>query len=198
LEGAHPLDMLEEALAACKSPSRMRRFAAEVCRALGREDAAEKLLRVAEGTAQDRELDRLRGSSQPGRAVGYSYRPYRINRRDQILGVVLAAAAESEYEAAWGAAVAAMPLLQRELIPLVQCQFPNPLRSPVFDASFRTTTAVSLARLIDESQDFSTMPILADALQDAGCDGPDILAHCLGPGPHTRGCWVAHLLLGKE
>ena len=40
--------------------------------------------------------------------------------------------------------------------------------------------------------------ILADALQEAGCDNPDVLAHCRGPGPHVRGCWVVDLVLGKE
>ena len=41
------------------------------------------------------------------------------------------------------------------------------------------------------------MPILADALQDAGYDNEDILGHCRGPGPHARGCWVVDLVLGK-
>ncbi|MBP3960507.1 hypothetical protein J8F10_35225 [Gemmata sp. G18] len=41
-------------------------------------------------------------------------------------------------------------------------------------------------------------PILADALQDAGCDSADVLEHVRGPGPHVRGCWVVDLVLGKE
>jgi hypothetical protein len=50
-----------------------------------------------------------------------------------------------------------------------------------------------------ESRDFSPMPILADALQDAGCENPDILGHCRDPnGVHDRGCWVVDLVLGKE
>ena len=48
-----------------------------------------------------------------------------------------------------------------------------------------------------ESRDFSILPILADALQDAGCEHADILDHCRGPGPHVHGCWVVDLLLGK-
>ncbi len=50
-----------------------------------------------------------------------------------------------------------------------------------------------------ESRDFSTIrPLLADALQDAGCDNEDIPDHCRNPGPHVRGCWVVELVLGKE
>ena len=44
----------------------------------------------------------------------------------------------------------------------------------------------------------SRMPILADALQDAGCDNEDILSHCRSEGPHVRGCWVVDLILGKS
>ena len=49
-----------------------------------------------------------------------------------------------------------------------------------------------------EAREFGAMPILADALQDAGCDSDDILDHCRGDGPHVRGCWVVDLVLGKE
>jgi hypothetical protein len=41
------------------------------------------------------------------------------------------------------------------------------------------------------------MPILADALEDAGCANPDLLDHCRTPGVHVRGCWVLDLILGK-
>jgi hypothetical protein len=64
-------------------------------------------------------------------------------------------------------------------------------------ATWRTSTAVALARQMYDSRDFSAMPILADALQDAGCDNADILDHCRGPGPHVRGCWVVDLILEK-
>jgi hypothetical protein len=76
--------------------------------------------------------------------------------------------------------------------------FGSPSRPVAFPPSWRTDTAVSLAARMYESRDFSAMPILADALQDAGCDSDDILNHCHGSGPHVRGCWVMDAVLGKE
>ena len=76
--------------------------------------------------------------------------------------------------------------------------FGNPFRPASFSPAWRTSTALTLARQMYESRDFSLMPILADALQDAGCEAEDILAHCRGEGPHVRGCWVVDLVLGKE
>jgi hypothetical protein len=67
-----------------------------------------------------------------------------------------------------------------------------------FSPEWRTDTAVALARQMYDSRDFGAMPILADALQDAGCDNEGILTHCRGEGPHVRGCWVVDLVLGKE
>jgi hypothetical protein len=76
--------------------------------------------------------------------------------------------------------------------------FGNPFRPVPFSPSWRTDTAVSLARQMYPAREFSAMPILADALQDAGCDNDDVLNHCRGPGPHVRGCWVVDSVLGKE
>jgi hypothetical protein len=74
----------------------------------------------------------------------------------------------------------------------------NPFRPVAFSPPWRTDTAVSLARQMYEAREFSAMPILADALQDAGCDSAEILDHCRGPGPHVRGCWCVDLVLGKS
>jgi hypothetical protein len=77
--------------------------------------------------------------------------------------------------------------------------FGNPYRLITFSPSWRTDTAVSLARQMYDSRDFSASPILADALQDAGCDDIDILNHCREAGvTHVRGCWVVDHLLAKE
>ncbi len=76
--------------------------------------------------------------------------------------------------------------------------FGNPFRPVAFSPEWRTSTTVLLAQQMYESRDFGAMPILADALQDAGCDNDDVLTHCRGTGPHVRGCWVVDHVLGKE
>jgi hypothetical protein len=81
---------------------------------------------------------------------------------------------------------------------LVRDIFGNPFRPVAFAPEWRTDTALTLARQMYESRDFSAMPILADALQDAGCNEPAILDHCRDTAlMHVRGCWVTDLVLGK-
>lgn len=76
--------------------------------------------------------------------------------------------------------------------------FGNPLRSPQLDPSWLTPTVVALAQLAYKERSFGRLPILADALEEAGCADDDILSHCREDGPHARGCWVLDLLLGKR
>jgi hypothetical protein len=57
---------------------------------------------------------------------------------------------------------------------------------------------VKLARGIYDDRAFDRLPILADALEEAGCTDQAILDHLRGPGPHTRGCWAVDLLLSRE
>jgi hypothetical protein len=75
--------------------------------------------------------------------------------------------------------------------------FGNPFRPVAADRSWLTSGVVGLARGIYQDRAFDRLPILADALQEAGCAHADILAHCRGPGQHARGCWVVDALLGK-
>jgi anti-anti-sigma regulatory factor len=70
-----------------------------------------------------------------------------------------------------------------------------------FNASWLTwndSTVVKLAESIYQDRAFDRLPILADALEKAGCTNADILDHCRQSGQHVRGCWVVDLLLGKE
>jgi hypothetical protein len=87
---------------------------------------------------------------------------------------------------------------RRVLYPVFR-EVAGPDAPVAFSPSWRTDTAVLLARQMYESRDFSAMPILADALQDAGCDNDTILSHCRDTNQvHVRGCWVVDLVLGKS
>jgi hypothetical protein len=81
---------------------------------------------------------------------------------------------------------------------LVRDVFGNPFRPRAFDPAWRTAAAVELARSAYDRRDFGLLPILADALQEAGCEDAGVLAHCRAGGPHVRGCWVVDGVLGKE
>lgn len=91
----------------------------------------------------------------------------------------------------------------RPAFSLGQCRvirevFGNPFRPVAFSPDWRTDTAASLARQMYDAREFSAMPILADALQDAGCDNDAILNHCRDTSlTHVRGCWVIDFVLGK-
>ena len=72
-------------------------------------------------------------------------------------------------------------------------------RTAALAPEWRTETVIALSAQMFESRDFSAMPILADALQDAGYENDEILNHCREAcGIHVRGCWVVDLVLGKE
>jgi hypothetical protein len=83
--------------------------------------------------------------------------------------------------------------------------FGNPFRPFALDSSWRTPVVLALAQA---AYDHRTLPagtleperlaVLADALEESGCDNADILNHLRGPGPHFRGCHVIDLLLAKE
>lgn len=74
----------------------------------------------------------------------------------------------------------------------------NPFRTPTVDPHWLVWsdgTIAKMARSIREERAFDRLPILADALEDAGCTDRDILDHCRGPNQHVPGCWVLELLL---
>lgn len=76
--------------------------------------------------------------------------------------------------------------------------FGNPFRPVIFNPTWRTHTVSTLAYAIYDEKEFGRLPILADALQDAGCDNERILSHCRREGFHVRGCWVVDLALNKS
>jgi hypothetical protein len=125
-----------------------------------------------------------------------------------------ARASGASHETAWGAgeeacfgpAVAAeedaRAAADAEVCRLLREFFGNPLRpAPAIDPAWLSWDhglVARLARAIYDGHRFGELPVLADALEEAGCADEALLAHLRGPGPHARGCWALDLLLGKS
>ena len=96
---------------------------------------------------------------------------------------------------AWNKAFAAARAVQAGYVRDI---FLPPGYGPWLDPDWATSTVVALARQMDDTGDFSAVPILADALQDAGCDDEAVLQCCQVSGnAHVRGNWVVDLVLGR-
>jgi hypothetical protein len=84
---------------------------------------------------------------------------------------------------------------------LLRCVFGNPFRPLTFNpywASAHDGAVLRLARLLYEGRRWADLPVLGDALEDAGCQDEGALGHCRGGGEHARGCWVVDLVLGRS
>ena len=87
---------------------------------------------------------------------------------------------------------------RRAFVRTLHGLFGNPFGPVTFDPRWKTADVVELARAIHDEQAFERLPVLADALMDAGCDEPAVIAHCREPGAHYRGCWVIDAVLDLE
>src|SRR5262249_16188201 len=97
--------------------------------------------------------------------------------------------------------VAAVRSAEKELVPLLRDIVGNPFRPVTVDPAWLAWhggTVVKLAHAIYDERAFERLPVLADALEEAGCTNADILNHCRQPGEHVRGCWVVDAILGKK
>jgi hypothetical protein len=84
------------------------------------------------------------------------------------------------------------------MVTLLHETIGNPFRPVTLNPIWISPIVLALATGIDKEGTFDRMPILADALQDSGCDNHEILNHCRQPSEHVRGCWALDLLLGKS
>jgi len=201
------LDLLRETGRACDR--KVRLFAVAFCRRdwnLLVDAASRKAVEAAELFADGRitDTERERAARTAGNAAS------QIGGRD-VPDVAKFAATAAWYTAAYGAWAAARTTCDADAMdwysanqiipphpPLLRDIFGNPFRQVTFEPDWRTSTVHSLASTIYAERAFDRLPVLADALQDAGCEHADILDHCRGPGPHVRGCWVVDLVLGKS
>jgi hypothetical protein len=88
---------------------------------------------------------------------------------------------------------------------LLRCIFGSPGRPVTLNPAWLTPTVSALALTVYQKRSLPSghlgkdrLAILADALEDAGCQDPQILEHCRGKGPHVRGCWCVDLLTGRS
>jgi hypothetical protein len=101
-------------------------------------------------------------------------------------------------EAAWEAARAAERARQADLLRDLAGNPFRPARLPPPVLLWNDGTVRRLARSAYDGRAFDRLPILADALEEAGCDNGDILSHFRRCGDHARGCWALDLLLGRH
>jgi hypothetical protein len=101
-----------------------------------------------------------------------------------------------KWHAKWTAAFVAERAKQAEFVRDI---FPPPGYTLALRTEWLTDTVVAIAKQMDATGDFGAVPILADALQDAGCDDEIALARCrAASGVHCRGNWVVDSVLGRN
>jgi hypothetical protein len=159
--------------------------------------------RFADGLATPEELAAARGPNYSGiradNSGSFAADPSRRFRRSVRFAL---------FHAAWSAG---WPGWVERIIPeneaaekaaqaaVVREVFGNPFRRVARKRAWLTSDVLALARGVYDERAFDRLPILADALQDAGCDGEDVLNHLRDEAtPHVHGCWVLDLVLGKE
>ena len=189
------------------SDRKLRLFAAACCRRVWPQltgplwrEAVERSEHLAEGQAGPEESAILRA------------RIWQKWRMPADAAARLAVSVELDARAAWEVARVASwgnPHLSRADEQLAQCQlvrdiFGNPFRPAAISTAWQTPQVVPLAQAAYDQRELPSgtldparLAVLADALEEAGCDNADVLNHLRGPGPHVRGCWAVDLLLGK-
>jgi hypothetical protein len=200
-----------------------RLFMAACCRGVWRllpDPRSRRAVEVAEwyadGAATRRELAAAHGKAVAvaGHGVRHvAWAAYWTSSRtlsDSIINNVRFNTAQAAAREAHDAGAAANPVAAyaaggaaeaRRQADILRDLFGNPFRPSAVDPAWLTWkdgTVRKLARAIYDERHFADLPILADALEEAGCADAEILGHCRGGGDHFRGCWVLDLLLARE
>jgi hypothetical protein len=104
---------------------------------------------------------------------------------------------EDDWSPAWDAWHAAGKAESKVQAALVRDLFGNPFRPAYLAPGWRKPAVLAIAQGMYGDRCFDDLPILADALEEAGCREAAILSHCREPGLHARGCWVVDAVLGR-
>jgi hypothetical protein len=198
------LNYLRRAKRRTPSDRKLRLFACACCRRIWRflndrrsRRAVEMAERYADGEAPLSELERAEGQAWDaagGEGSGSDSKEAAAWAASQLEGAV--------WNAPECAAVATLDFHEPDAqAALLRDIAGNPFRpaAPLAPAvlAWNGGTVPKLAAAIYEERAFDRLPVLADALEDAGCTDADILGHCRAGGEHVRGCWVVDLALGK-
>ena len=189
-----PLRMLDQPPAR-RSERKLRLFACAVCRRLWGVLPDERSRRAVE--VAERFADGLAGAHELARAAEEADGVADLAEESRTPGWNAARTAAAAAGKAHAAAVRAARCgpydaeLLREVLG-------NPIRPPAADPAWLTPVALAIAGAAYEERRFDGLPVLADALEEAGCMKEALLAHLRGPGPHVRGCWAVDLVLRKE
>lgn len=206
------------------SPRKFRLFAAACCRFIWeaiREDRSRQVVELVELHA-DQMLPRevfsaahetasviaLRVATDANRAVREATKDVPFTAAMSTFEYVGSTAADKLVAASdrvksgaisWQAAKSIyLPQVYAHLADVLRDIVPNPNADPSVSASWKTDDVIAIAKRIYQQYRFEDVPILADALEEAGCDDEKILDHCRTEDTHVRGCWVVDLVLGKE
>lgn len=140
-------------------------------------------------------LDTLRAVSWAARAAAATLEQEAIVAAIRTSEAVVKVAEEvAAWDGPWAARIWARAALLRDIVG-------NPFRTISIDPEWlirNDATVRKIAQQIYSDRSFGDLPILADALIDAGCHDEEVLNHCRQTGGHVRGCWALDLLLGKE
>ncbi len=182
---------------------------AEACGSTEEDRTMVEMVRAAEQAAQAVRDSRwtVRGAANAALAACYTAagmdnpEEYPPNSASGYAAWAVAEAAGTVWRSdAWETAAAAEFAVHCDILrDLVRCRRLFRRSSDVlWYPGWRTPTVSVLGQAIYAERRFSDLPILADALEEAGCTSADILDHCRSGGEHVRGCWALDLVFGRE
>jgi len=183
------------------SERKLRLFSCACCRRIWdllTDERSRKVVEVAEQFAEGNAT--VEDLQEADDAAYWAYRDA-VNAAGPPAATALTASRTEIWRVLSASAYAVLAPAGKDQALILRCIFGNPFRpisiNPTW-LSWNDGTVRRIAQSIYNERAFDRLPILADALEDVGCDNADILRHCREPGEHVRGCWVVDLLLGKE
>ncbi len=202
-------DQMLEFLRGMASDRKLRLFAVACCYRVSpyipserNIEAIEVLERFADGLANDKERKYVHGWNRIlaiSNAASPSVTEAAYYAAGAASAIYASATVHDSTNATWHTSERAERVEQARLLRDLFGSFPlRPVTLDPITLRWNSGTVLKLAEQIYEKRRFTDLPILADALEEAGCQDTAILEHCRGPGPHVRGCWALDLILGKE